>query len=84
MLLSVSLDCVQKHHHIGFVFGDEISVQNNLLTPDLSFAITPSQSQRLRVSSTVHDYMYLLRSVQLFKAENKLCGLVEFGWQVAM
>lgn len=51
-----------EQHRAGFVLRDEISAQNDLLTPDQ----TPPhrQSQRLRVSSTMHGYIYLLRSVQ--------------------
>lgn len=30
----VSLDCVQSNTAFGFVFRDEISAQNDLLTPD--------------------------------------------------
>lgn len=39
-----SLECFQKQHQARFVFGDEISVQNDLLTPDQSFLITHTQS----------------------------------------
>lgn len=42
--------CVQKQHHAGFVFGDEISLQNDLLTPDQSFPTSHTQSLKDCVS----------------------------------